>query len=157
MIPRFPSALHTCGAMLLCASTMGEGAPAAQTPNWTGSFVARIEALALIQTLNADLLSHDSATLTLERWCATHRLAEAPTIVAERVPGEAKPPTEEQRRELRVPPADSVRYRKVRLRCGARVLSDADNWYVPSRLTPEMNRLLDTTTKPFGRAGQALA
>jgi hypothetical protein len=36
------------------------------------------------------------------------------------------------------------------------VLSEADNWYVPSRLTPEMNRLLDTTDAPFGRVVQAL-
>ena len=49
-----------------------------------------------------------------------------------------------------------VRYRRVRLMCGSLVLSEADNWYVPSRLTPEMNRLLDTTDAPFGRVVQAL-
>jgi hypothetical protein len=112
--------------------------------------------LALLQTLNADLLSHESATLTLERWCDAHHLASSPTIVAERIAVVDKPPTDEQRRELRVTPADSVRYRRVRLRCGTSVLSEADNWYVPSRLTPEMNKLLDTTTTPFGRAVQAL-
>ena len=32
------------------------------------AYVLRVEALALLQTLNAELLSHDSATLTLERW-----------------------------------------------------------------------------------------
>ena len=40
--------------------------------------------------------------------------------------------------------------------CGSVVLSEADNWYVPSRLTPEMNRLLDTTDAPFGRVVQAV-
>ena len=40
--------------------------------------------------------------------------------------------------------------------CGPVVLSEADNWYVPGRLTPEMNRLLDTTDAPFGRVVQAL-
>jgi hypothetical protein len=45
----------------------------------------------------------------------------------------------------------------VRLRCGAAVLSEADNWYVPGRLTPEMNRLLETTGTPFGRVVQPLA
>jgi len=34
--------------------------------------------------------------------------------------------------------------------CGTLVLSEADNWYVPGRLTPEMNQLLDTTDSPFG-------
>ena len=31
------------------------------------------------------------------------------------------------------------------------MLSVADNWYVPSRLTPDMNRLLDDTQTPFGK------
>jgi hypothetical protein len=44
----------------------------------------------------------------------------------------------------------------VRLTCGDRVLSEADNWYVPARLTPEMNRVLDTTDTAFGRAVQPL-
>jgi len=36
------------------------------------------------------------------------------------------------------------------------VLSEADNWYVPSRLTPEMNHVLETTDTPFGKAVAAL-
>jgi hypothetical protein len=40
--------------------------------------------------------------------------------------------------------------------CGTVVLSEADNWYVPGRLTPEMNNVLDTTNTPFGKAVQAL-
>ena len=106
--------------------------------------------------VNADLLSHDSATLTLQRWCGVHHLASPPKIVAARVPGVDKPPTPEQRRELNVAPEDVVRYRRVRLMCGALVLSEADNWYVPARLTPEMNKLLDTTDIPFGVVVRAL-
>jgi hypothetical protein len=49
-----------------------------------------------------------------------------------------------------------VKFRHVELACGSHVLSEADNWYVPSRLTPEMNRLLETTDTPFGRAVQDL-
>jgi hypothetical protein len=142
--------------MLLWASTVCRGASPAQTPNWTGSFAARVEALAVLQTLNADLLSHDSATLTLERWCDVHRLASPPRIVALRVRDIDKPPTPEQRRELGVTPTDAVRYRRVRLMCGTLVLSEADNWYVPGRLTPEMNKLLDTTDNPFGVVVRAL-
>jgi len=142
--------------MLFCASAVAKGASPAQTPNWTGSFVARVEALAVLQTLNADLLSHDSATLTLERWCDVHRLASPPRIFALRVPDVDKPPTPEQRRELAIAPTDPVRYRRVKLMCGSLVLSEADNWYVPSRLTPEMNKLLDTTDSPFGVVVRAL-
>jgi chorismate-pyruvate lyase len=123
---------------------------------WPDSYLARVEALALLQTLNADLLSHDSATLTLESWCGAHGLASPPRIVAERVTTMDKPPTAEQRAELGVTPAELIRYRRVRLRCGALVLSEADNWYVPSRLTAEMNNVLDSTDVPFGKAVQAL-
>jgi hypothetical protein len=128
----------------------------AQTPAWTDGFVERVEALALLETLNADLLSHDSATSTLENWCAVHRLASPPRIVAARDLGVDKPPSLEQRRELSVAPTELVRYRRVRLKCGAVVLSEADNWYVPGRLTPEMNTLLDTTDTPFGHVVAAL-
>jgi chorismate-pyruvate lyase len=123
---------------------------------WPDSFVTRLEALALLQTLNADLLSHDSATLTLERWCDSHHMASPARLVAERVKGADKHATAEQLQLLSVSTADAVRYRRVRLRCGAYVLSEADNWYVPARLTDEMNRLLDTTETSFGRAVQAL-
>ena len=47
---------------------------------------------------------------------------------------------------------EPVRYRRMQLFCGDKLLSEADNWYVPGRLTPEMNRLLDQTDTPFGRA-----
>ncbi len=30
------------------------------------------------------------------------------------------------------------------------MLSEAENWYVPARLTPQMNHLLETTDAPFG-------
>jgi hypothetical protein len=118
--------------------------------------MTRVEALAVLQSLNADLLSHDSATLTLEHWCDLHKLAYPPHIVAVRDPGVDKAPTAEQRRELGVAPSEAVRYRRVRLMCGALVLSEADNWYVPSRLTPDMNNLLDTTDSPFGVVVRAL-
>jgi hypothetical protein len=132
-----------------------DGSPA-QTPNWSANFVARVEALALLETLNSELLSNDSATLTLEHWCDIHHLASPPRIRAIRVPGADKPVSLEQRQDLRVTPSEPVRYRRVRLECGSVVLSEADNWYVPSRLTAEMNKLLDTTDTPFGRAVQPL-
>jgi chorismate-pyruvate lyase len=143
--------------LLLCSPLAGaDDASTARSWHWPDSFVARVEALALLQTLNADLLSHDSATQTLERWCADHRLAAPATVVAARVAGVDTPPTDEQRRELGIDASVTVRYRRVRLMCGPLVLSEADNWYVPSRLTADMNRLLDTTDTPFGRAVQAL-
>ena len=139
--------------LLSLASRAGEPRPLRQ---WPDNFVARLEALALLQTLNAELLSHDSATLTLEHWCDAHHLATPPRIVADRVRDSGKQATAEQRELLKVGPADRLEYRHVRLRCGDHVLSEADNWYVPARLTDEMNRVLETTDTPFGRAVQAL-
>jgi hypothetical protein len=130
------------------------GPAAAQ--NWPATALARVEALAVLQSFNADLLSHASATLTLERWCARHNLAPEGKIVAKLDRGVDKPATDEQRAQLKVGPEEPVIYRRVHLTCGDKVLSEADNWYVPSRLTPEMNRLLTETETPFGRAVLAL-
>jgi chorismate-pyruvate lyase len=123
---------------------------------WRDDFTARLEALALLQTLNSDLLSHDSATLTLDRWCASHQRSTPATIVAERIRNVDKQPTVEQRELLKVSATEPVRYRRVHLKCGERVLSEADNWYVPARLTKEMNQSLENSDIAFGRAVQAL-
>ncbi len=120
------------------------------------AYVARVELLALLQTLNAELLSHDSATLTLERWCGDHRLADPARIVAQRVSGADKPATADVRALLKVSGDEPLRYRHVRLMCGAHVLSEADNWYVPARLTADMNRELDTSDAPFGKVVKSL-
>jgi hypothetical protein len=127
----------------------------ARTP-FTNDVPSRTQALALLETLNADLLSHPSATLTLERWCGDHGLAPDAKIVAHRVKGDDKPLPEDARATLGIGADEPVRYRRVQLACGALVLSEADNWYVPARLTPEMNRILDSTDQPFGKVVQAL-
>ena len=146
------------GTFLLLAgvASAADGGGGSPAKPWRDSFTTRLEALALLQSLNADLLSHDSATLTLDRWCGTHRLAEPAKIVAERVRDVEKPATAEQRELLGVSASEPLRYRRIRLKCGTRVLSEADNWYVPARLTPEMNQALDTSDVAFGRAVQAL-
>jgi hypothetical protein len=143
--------------LALCLqATCVEAQTAPATPAPPNDYLTRLEAALLLQTLNAELLSHDSATVTLERWCSAHQLASPARVTAERIRGAEKSPTEIQRQRLRVTPSEEVRYRRVRLRCGTLVLSEADNWYVPARLTPEMNRLLDTTDTPFGLAVQSL-
>lgn len=129
---------------------------AADTAPWPDTAVTRLEALALLQSLNADLLSHDSATLTLDRWCDAHHLASPAKIVAERDRSIDKAASAEQRQLLQVGADEPIRYRRVRLTCGGHVLSEADNWYVPGRLKPEMNQQLETSDIAFGRAVQEL-
>jgi chorismate-pyruvate lyase len=131
------------GAALALSLAM---ATAAQAPN----------APALMQALNDELLASRSATQTLERWCGDHQLAAPPRIVARLVTNTEKPATAEQRQHLHVASTDVVKFRHVRLQCGARVLSEADNWYVPGRLTAEMNHLLETTDTPFGTVVRSL-
>lgn len=110
------------------------------------------DALALVRSLNDRILASRSATLVLEAWCRDHRMADEPRVVAHLIPGIVKPDAPDVRRRLEVSPGDPVRYRRVELSCGSHVLSQADNWYVPTRLTSAMNRLLDTTDTPFGKA-----
>lgn len=155
---RVPWRVFSCCLLLLAVGVRAVQADstASHPALWHDDFTTRLEALALIQTLNAELLSHDSATLTLDRWCEAHKLASPAHITAERVHEVDKPVTPEQRQALGVGANEPIRYRRVRLHCGEQVLSEADNWYVPSRLTPEMNHTLETTDAPFGRVVQAL-
>ncbi|WP_037152730.1 hypothetical protein [Rhizobium freirei] len=157
-----PSTLTRAATLAGAAAiVLGAQASAAQDlsapSQWPDTPVVRVEALAILQTLNADLLSNASATLTLDRWCASHKLAPAGSrIVAQRVRGEDKPADALIRQLLAAKPDEPIAYRHVRLACGDRVLSEADNWYVPAKLTTEMNEALNTSDIAFGRAVQAL-
>ena len=150
------TAIRSCIAAAVLSCVVTVAATAQAPPAWPDTFVGRLEAFAVIQTLNAQLLASRSATQTLETWCGDHQLAAEPKIVARLVTGVEKPPSADQRQRLRVAPTDVVKYRHVQLVCGSRVLSEADNWYVPGRLTAEMNRLLETTGTPFGTAVRSL-
>ena len=111
---------------------------------------ARLEAYAILQTLNANLLGSKSATRTLQVWCEDHQMADIPKIIAIRDTGVNKEVSPEIRKMLQATTSDPIVYRRVKLYCGKHVLSKADNWYLPTRLTPEMNNLLADTDTPFG-------
>lgn len=140
--------------LVLLLASLAPAVAAAQQ-RWPDTYESRLEILALLETLNAELLAGTSATRTLETWCGDHHMALQPAVVAVRVPASKEPDAAVLQR-LGVQSASEVGYRRVELRCGTHVLSEADNWYVPSRLTPEMNALLTTTEMPFGKAVQAL-
>ena len=128
----------------------GGGAPAVPEPALPGPEAAAAASLA---ALNAELLRDKSATVALERWCRARGTPDAGgRVVAEFLArGADAAPAPDLRRRLGVGPDEPVRYRRVLLRWGARVLSEAENWYVPARLTPGMNRSLDQGDAPFGR------
>ena len=97
------------------------------------------------------LANNHSATEALTQWCQSRGIANPPQIVAQAVKSEMVTPDAAIRASLAIDANEPVRYRQVHLRCGDTVLSIADNWYVPARLTAEMNRLLETSDIPFGR------
>ena len=132
------------------------GSAMARQPAWTDTPARRQAAAQALQALNADLLAHASATLTLERWCGTHRLASPARIVARRVHDMDKPLPTRFRQLLGIDDAEPVAYRRVQLACGDHVLSEADNWYLPRRLTAAMNDRLDHSDAPFGKVVQPL-
>ena len=97
------------------------------------------------------LAAQDSATAALTQWCAARGIADPPKIVAVPIVGARQAEAPDLRARLEVGADGPVGYRHVALRCGDATLSDAHNWYVPGRLTPEMNATLNTTHEPFGR------
>ena len=118
---------------------------AAQTPH----FDHRVRLLRELQALNADLLRHDSATAVLQALC--DRRAPGQKIVARKASWDANDGALEAARvDLGIGPDEPIRHRQVELTCGGEVLSSAENWYLPARLTPQMNRALAETEPPFG-------
>ncbi len=105
-----------------------------------------------LDPFEAELARQDSATLALEQWCETRGFAEQGLVTASAVDGPPYAPSQSTRAMLEVSEEETIGYRHVQLSCGGRVLSDAHNWFVPSRLTAEMNHTLETTNTPFGKA-----
>lgn len=106
---------------------------------------------ARLHDFEAALGAQDSATAALGAWCAREHIALPAQIVAQALPGTLAP-SAQVRRLLDVGDDETVAYRHVALSCGGVVLSIAHNWYVPGRLTADMNRTLETTRTPFGKA-----
>jgi chorismate-pyruvate lyase len=101
------------------------------------------QAEALLRRFNAELLSSDSATRVLERWCNS-------AIAALRLEAPAKPLPAEHAQCLGLLAGEQILYRRVNLVATGQILCAAENWYIPERLTVEMNRALEHTTIPFG-------
>lgn len=104
----------------------------------------------------ANLAAHASATEALRQWCELRGIASPAEIVAVQVAGADQPPPAGIHSQLGVPADEPLGYRHVRLTCGNHILSDAHNWYVPARLTAEMNHQLAETQMPFGRVAASL-
>lgn len=111
----------------------------------------------LLTRFEATLAAQDSATAALGQWCGARHLASPATIRALPVVGSDRAATPAIRIALGVGADEPLAYRHVQLLCGDTGLSQAHNWYVPARLTAEMNRTLATTQTPFGTVVAPLA
>ncbi len=109
-----------------------------------------------VDGLERMLASHASATAALEQWCEQQGLASPARVIAEQAPGQLVDEPSDLRGLLGVAEQEELGSRHVRLTCGGRLLSQAQNWYVPARLSPAMNALLASTTTPFGKVAAPL-
>lgn len=110
----------------------------------------------LIDAFERNLAAHASATEALRLWCQQRAIADAPQITARFVRDADAVPPADLRTTLGVGPETPLGYRHVMLVCGEVVLSQAHNWFVPGRLSPEMNRQLAETDVPFGKVAASL-
>lgn len=108
-------------------------------------------AISPLPAFEQTLAAQDSATAALGQWCAVRHLALPARITATQVHDADAPPPADLRQVLGTGPADAIDYRHVRLSCGPIVLSEAHNWYLPTRLTPAMNAALAASDTPFGK------
>lgn len=106
--------------------------------------------------LEAHLAAYDSATEALTQWCATKHIADPAVITARPVRGGKTASPINLHGMLSASATEPIGYRHVKLSCGKQALSFAHNWYVPARLTPEMNRALAETDTPFGKVASSL-
>jgi hypothetical protein len=131
----------------------------------TAAALAALAALALLAgcatsqlpAFEHALAAQDSATAALGEWCAARHLASPARITASPVHDADAPPPADLRALLGTGPAPgAIGYRHVRLSCGAVVLSEAHNWYLPGDLTSAMNARLAASDTPFGQVAAPL-
>lgn len=115
-----------------------------------------LAAAASLADFSKALAARDSATAALQQWCEARRIAAPARIRAIRVTGSTPAPPADLSRKLRLRRHEAFALRHVRLTCGDAVLSEAFNWYVPGRLTSEMNRALASSDTPFGTVAAPL-
>ncbi len=105
---------------------------------------------ALIQELSRRLCKTPTATATLFGWCEEHRLSSGPVTALCRHRCHPTATARDVIAELNPLPRESIAYRSVQLVRGGLPLVDAENWFIPHRLTPGMREALEATDVPFG-------
>jgi len=105
-----------------------------------------------IQELSTCLINGSTATGTLQAWCEEHHLSKGPISIICRHHAPASRIDDDILDQLEARPREPIWYRRVQLVRGSLPLSEAENWFVPQRLPPEIAEVLATTDVPFGQA-----
>ncbi len=109
---------------------------------------------ARLAAFESQLEANPSATAVLQIWCDKH--APGTRITAHQIQTSPAPLPPAAHKALAMAQDETVHYRRVELMCGNHVLSNADNWYLPDKLTAAMNQTLEHSETPFGAAVAAL-
>jgi chorismate-pyruvate lyase len=110
----------------------------------------------LMRRLSERILSANSATEELERWCCERGISRGHLVAV--CTRDTRPEflDDESLEALHTYAHAKPEFRRVQLKTDAIVLVDALNWYFPTRLTPEICEVLRNTNVPFGRAIRTL-
>jgi hypothetical protein len=123
---------------------------------WPTDITARLEATIFLQSLDVELLTSDTEELALDRWCTVHGLLSGSEMRIDRVIDAEESPSEAQRRTLAVSGNERVRHRKIRALCGATVVLEADEWFLPASVSSQLDAQLENSNWPFDANVEAL-
>jgi len=142
-----PLTRRAFGRLLSCG--LATGGVLAAVPSALSRALQATESWARYEALVAALLETSSATATLAAWSRQRGWDDR--IVAYKLGADTRPAPGRIAALLDTPEGEIVGYRKVALASGDRVLSRADNWFTPGRLSSGVNAGLDASQTPFGR------
>lgn len=111
----------------------------------------------VVAAFEANLAAHASATRALSQWCKLRGIDPEGQITVQFVRDADLAAPADLRAILDISAEEPLGYRHVRLLCAGAVLSEAHNWFVPARLTAEMNHELAESSVPFGTIAAGLA
>ncbi|WBU31867.1 hypothetical protein OOZ54_10345 [Rhodopseudomonas palustris] len=98
---------------------------------------------------------HDTATAALIAWCRCYHPCDAEAI-AITLRGDEVMAADRYHGPLRPQAGETLRRRRVWLHWGSRVLSEAENWYIPERLPLPMREAVADGGRPYGAVVAAL-
>jgi len=110
----------------------------------------------LMRSLSERLLSANSVTEEIERWCCERGISHGRLIATCARDAKAKFLDEESLEAMQGNAHAEPEFRCVQLATEGVAVVDALNWYFPANLTPEICEALRNSSVPFGRAIRTL-